>query len=95
MIETLSTSEAAHRLLNDDNANWSYNGAHALIEWIEDLEEDTGTPIEFDRVAIRCDFSEYESIEEVLEQYGLDSEEDLHDHTTVIEFEGGVIIQDF
>ena len=71
MIRTLSTDEAAHLLLQDDNANWSYAGAHALIEYLEEHEEESA-PIEFDRVGIRCDFSEYESILEAARQCGCD-----------------------
>ncbi len=65
MIETLTTSQAAHLLLQDDNASWSYAGAHAMIEYLEQVEEDCGgEPIEFDRVAIRCDYSEYPSLQD-------------------------------
>jgi len=64
MIETLTTSQAAHYLLQDENAAWSYAGAHAIVEHLEQMEEDCGgEPIEFDRVAIRCDFSEHSSLQ--------------------------------
>ncbi len=62
MKTTLSTYEVANALKSDDNSNWSYAGALALAEWLEDLEQDTGEEIELDVVAIRCDFSEYESL---------------------------------
>ena len=65
MIETLTTSQAAHYLLQDENAAWSYAGAHAIVEHLEQMEEDCGgEPIEFDRVAIRCDFSEHSSLQD-------------------------------
>jgi hypothetical protein len=108
MKKTLSTSEAADLLAADDNAGWSYAGARALMEHIEWVEEDTGEEIEFDRVALRCEFSEYESAREAAEEYGWEPDEDadkdaieeaalewLNDRTTVIEFSGGVIIQQF
>ena len=63
MKTTLNTSDIARSLHRDDNANWSWNGAKALAEHLEQLEEDTGEEMEFDAVAIRCDFSEYESLE--------------------------------
>lgn len=69
MKETLTTSEIASRLFEDENAGWSYAGAHALAEYLEELEADTGTEIEFDRVAIRCDFSEHESLQEWAKDY--------------------------
>jgi len=63
MKTTLSTSDIARALHRDDNAAWSWNGAKALAEYLEQLEEDTGEEMEFDAVAIRCDFSEYGSLE--------------------------------
>ena len=108
MKKTLSTNEAARELLNDDNAAWSYNGAMALCEYLEDFDEGIGQETEFDRVAIRCEFSEYESAIECAVNYDwerdLDDDEDdqeeaaldyLREHTSVIEFEGGIIIQDW
>ena len=60
MIQTLTTTEAAELLLRDENAAWSRGGAYALIEYLEEHEEESA-PMEFDRVAIRCDFNEYKS----------------------------------
>lgn len=66
---TLTTSQAADLLNADTNANWSRSGAYALVEYLEELEEDTGETIKFDAVAIRCDYSEYESaLKAALEQ---------------------------
>lgn len=70
MKKTLTTSQAAHLLMQDENARWSYKGAHALIEHLEQLEEDCGMEVEFDRVALRCDWHEYASIFEAAEDYG-------------------------
>jgi len=103
MKQRLSTSEAADLLAADDNAGWSYAGARALVEYLENLEDDTGEEIEFDRVALRCDFSEYESAREAAEEYGWEPDEDaeeaalewLNDRTTVITFGGGVIVRQF
>lgn len=69
MKTILSTYEAADILLNDENANWSRSGALALVEYLKELEEDTGEEIEFDRVAIRCDFSEYSGLNDWAVEY--------------------------
>lgn len=69
MKKTLTTYDIAHELLDDSNANWSRAGAFALAEWLEELEESTGESMELDVVAIRCDFSESESLEEWAEQH--------------------------
>lgn len=69
MKETLNTYEIADRLFRDENASFSYAGAHALAEYLEQLESDTGEEMEFDRVAIRCDFAEWTSLVEWAEDY--------------------------
>ena len=100
MKTTLSTNQAAHLLLADENADWSYNGAMALCEYLEQLEE-YEEEIEFDRVAIRCEFSQYGSAFEAAKEYHDECEDNeealeyLQENTTVIEFEGGIIIQQF
>lgn len=96
--------------MRDENANWSRAGAYALIQHLEQLEEDCGDEIEFDRVAIRCEWSEYESAVEAVEELEPDwdkptdaSERELEQtaldwlsgRTQVIAFEGGVIVQNF
>ena len=112
----LSTSHAADLLFRDEFAGWSYAGAHAICEYLEQLEEDIGEDIEFDPVAIRCDYSEHSNIAEaIIELCGPlaeieeewtednvdsgDHDEDMQTHlqelTTVIPFNGGVIVQSF
>ena len=109
MKKTLNTWEIADALFLDKNAGWSYEGANALAEYLEQYEEDTGEELELDVVAIRCDYSEYASATEAAENYADHDYEDdmdddekeaaalkyLQDNTTVIEFDGGVIIQQF
>ena len=101
MKTEMTTYECAKALTHDEHANWTRSGAFALVEYLEQIEEDCGTQIEFDPVALRCEFTEYENVNEAAAQYTseLTTEaaalEYLQDHTTVIEFDGGVIIQDF
>lgn len=64
IYEKLSTSEIARRLKADEYAGWSPDGAWALAEYLEQYAEDIGSPMELDTVALRCDFSEYESLDE-------------------------------
>jgi len=73
---TLNTYEAADLLLNDENANWTRSGSLAMARYLEDLEEDLGEEIDLDVVAIRCDYSEFASLQSWLcKYYGAD----LHD----------------
>ena len=69
MKKTLSTYEIADYLIADENANWSRAGAFALAEYLEELETDCGDECELDVVAIRCEFSEYSSLEDWAVEY--------------------------
>ena len=61
--------DIAHELMQDQYANWSRAGAFALAEYFEQLEEDLGETIEFDAVSIHCEFSEYESLQDLAKYY--------------------------
>lgn len=69
MKKTLSVYDIANELHSDEFATWTYAGAFALAEWLDDLNEQCGTETEFDRIAIRCDFSEWESLEDWILDY--------------------------
>lgn len=109
MKRTMGINEIAQELIDDQDNGFSRAGCYALAEYLEQLCEDLGEELEFDRVGIRCEYSEYENLEELAAQYtvyGLDDIDDTEeredfirewaqDNTTLIEFDGGVIIQDF
>jgi hypothetical protein len=73
-------------LLADECALWSPAGARLIMEHLDALSEDTGDPITFDRVAIRCEWSEFETIEEAARCWGVTPKQ-LRDATTVLEHE--------
>lgn len=78
--------------------NFTYEGLEALFDYLEQLEQDTGEEIELDVIALCCEFSEYEDIEEFQRNYGDDYEtiEDIEYQTTVIPVgDEGFIIADF
>ena len=87
MKMTLSTYQIADALKNDTCARWSYNGSIALAEYLEEYEESTGEELELDTCAIRCDFSEYSSLQEWAHDYfsnawqelGFDETEETND----------------
>lgn len=94
LIQTPSISELAHQLLQDDNASWTYEEAHAIVEYLDELSYGMDEDIEFCPVAIRCDVNSY-SWEDLREYYSniqdiadaKDNEElleVLQDHTSVI-----------
>lgn len=104
MIIELTTNQATDMLLADTNANWTPSGARALAEYLdENMDED----YTFNVVDVRCEWTEYGSLEEAYkEHYGDDSdlpedqrrtEEDemreyLEDNTHIIEFDGRVTL---
>ena len=75
---------------------FSYGGLKALFEYLEDYEDDTQEEIQFDAIAIACEWTEYAN----LEQYNDHNEsefrtlEALREHTTVLEKHLGVCCDD-
>ena len=75
---------------------FSHEGKKALFEYLEQLEDDIGESIELDVVALCCDFSEYESKKELLQEYDKESIEELEEYTIVFKTEkNSYIIQNF
>lgn len=96
MKQTLTQAQAVAQLLADDYANWTHEGATALFSFIEEWENETGQPIDFDPVALRCGWSEYASVDEALEDYGMNSFSELDLSTIVIALDnGGVLVEQF
>ena len=77
--------------------NFSRNGLQCLYDYLIELEDDIGEEIEFDVIALCCDFSEYKDLKEISEAYNRDFMEtdDIRDFTQVIECDYSIIIQDF
>ena len=84
--------------------NFSNDGLVALYEYLEMLEDDTGQPIELDVIALCCEFTEYDNLEEFQADYGREFSNidkrfkySIEDNTTIIPIEGtdGFIIQNF
>ena len=83
----------------DRESNFSNAGITALFEFIEQLEEDTGTETELDIISLCCEFTEYEDLEEFQSNYGKDSYPDIETisySTIVIQVtQDSFIIQNF
>jgi len=76
--------------------NFSYEGLEALFDFLESMEDGCATETELDVVALCCEFTEYESFVELKGDYNsIESLDELRDNTMVIEFDGGIIIQQF
>ena len=101
MKTTISLNDFTNNAqLQDD---FSYDGLVALFDYLEDYERDCGVEIDFDPIALRCEFTEYNDIKGAYENYLPEDEEltelemleYLQENTQLIEFETGIILQDF
>jgi hypothetical protein len=93
---TLTNTQAIHYL---DHTHFSFEGAVALVEYLEVLEYNEGKEMEFDPIALKCQYSEYSSFVEAYKDLFSEveiNEEDAKNYfwenTSVLTFEGGVII---
>ena len=82
--------------------SYSMEGLYTLYNYLNDLSEDIGEDIEFDIVAIACEYDEYESLEEALEEYqDINTYDELEEHTIILDISRyfdnhkGIIIQAF
>ena len=65
---------------------FSYDGSKALFEHLTQYEEDCDHELEFDPIAFRCEYDEYDNLKKVKENYqDIKNLDDLRNHTTVIE----------
>ena len=55
----------------DRTTHFSYDGLEILFDYFEQLEEDTGEEIEFDVIAICCEYAE-DDLEYISNQYSID-----------------------
>ena len=62
--------------------NFSRTGQVALFDYLEQYEEDTGQEIEFDPIALCCEYSEYENMEEFWQEY---DKEDYPDEESIMD----------
>ena len=74
MKHTLTNAQAITILLNDSEASWSYRGARALVEFLEQFEADYDEEIEFDHVELRCEYEEFKDVQEWAEFFFTEQE---------------------
>ena len=86
MKQIITESQFVDEIVGDEFNNMSYEGARALYEYLEEMEDNGGEEMTFCRVEIRCQYTEYENIEEALENYDdIKTLADLKNRTIVIE----------
>lgn len=83
---------------NSKSHYFTWGNLSHLYDYLLSYEEDCETEVQFDPIAICCEFSEFKDLKEFQESYGEDYEslEDIEDNTTVIIGDGeSFIIRDF
>ena len=83
MKDTITQSNFTDEMIKH---GFSYEGSNALFEYLTQYEEDCDHELEFDPIAFRCEFSEYENLKEIQKSYNdIQDIEDLERNTTVIQ----------
>ena len=77
--------------------NFSYNGLTALYDYLTEYEDSTEAKVELDVIAFCCEFTEFDSIEEVKINYDVENLKELEEKTTVIRIpkSKGLIVQNY
>jgi len=87
MYTNVSESDFIHAFEDmNRESNFTREGRQALYDYLTQLEDDLGEKIELDVIAICCEYSEYENLEDFQKNYSKDYEsiEDIEKETTVI-----------
>lgn len=76
--------------------NFSYDGLWTLFSHFEEMEDDCGMQLEYDPIAICCDYTEYGEWAEFQNDYPHMSDDELRDSTPILwVYGGGFIILNF
>ena len=74
MIQTLRLSDFTNAFRNSDRADqFSYEALELIFDYIEDYERDSGEKVEFDMIAICCEWAE-DTPQEIARSYDIDLE---------------------
>ena len=86
MKQTINESQFIDAFTKLRPNNFSYESLSALYDHLEQYEDETEKELELDVIAICCDYSEYDNLKEVQDNYNdIETLEDLRNNTTVIE----------
>jgi len=80
---------------------FTYAGLNTLFDYLEEYEHDAhngdaGDSVELDVIAICCDFSQYDSIDDALKAFNLEDRDELEGNTVVLNCaDSSVIVQNY
>ena len=82
--------------------NFSREGLQCLFDFLEEFEEGTGEEIEFDPIALCCEYTEYDNLDEFKANYTCDKYKEIEDWDSLEDYtmtipigEKSCIIQNF
>lgn len=102
----MKTTVTSHQFVESFRAcgresQFSRAALFALFEYLEEYENSTGEEIELDPIGICCEWAEFSSAREAASEYGFEAEDDdeaemwLGRKTTVVQFDDGLVVQQF
>ncbi len=83
IFQQVSVESGIDQLLRDEFANWSPAGARLIMTYLDEICDRPGHMYAFDRVEIRCQWSEYATIKDAAKAYGVTLKA-MEDRTTVL-----------
>lgn len=88
MIQTVNFTRFCDSFSDSYKNNFTYKGKRALFDYLESIEQDTGTPIELDPIALCCEYTQFDDLADYHSQYDpLDTIEDIQNKTQYIPIE--------
>ena len=77
--------------------NFSYDGLTVLYDHLTQYEQDTDQELEFDPIAYCCEYTEFDSFEDVKKNYDVEDLEHLEQNTIVLKIPNSekLIIQNY
>ena len=77
--------------------NFSYDGLTVLYDHLTQFEEDTDQELEFDPIAYCCEYTEFDSFEDVKKNYDVEDLEHLEQNTIVLKIPNSekLIVQNY
>ena len=101
-MKTTITLRHFRNAFNEIRPNqFRYEAIEAIFNYMEGLEYDQNIELEFDVIAICCQFTEYKNAMEACLDYNIKAKNEkdainkLSDKTQVIHFDGGIVIVNF
>lgn len=86
IIKNINFHDFRQAFKDFERDNFTYEGQQALFDYLEELSESTGKPIELDVIALCCEFTEYNDLIDLKGSYpDIENMDQLAHNTTIID----------